>query len=210
MKKQDVLNHIHEQFVIGVVRTGSAEEALTTARAFLQGGVRSLEISAACPRATQVISRLKEEYGDSAAVGAGTVLDPVTARVMMLAGADYIAAPSLDQQVAEICHLYQTFYMPACYTSNEIAHLLRAGLHVVKLFPGELFTMGSIHTLMKMYDGLEVIATGGVTEGNLAAWINMGLFSTGLALPGASPKEVEARSRSLMERVQQVRAYPES
>ena len=97
-----------------------------------------------------------------------------------------------------MCHLYQTFYMPACYTSNEIAEILKSGLSVVKLFPGDLYTPATVRVMKNMYEGLEVIAAGGVNEENLTQWLDLGVWALGLALPGLPAAEITEKSRSFI------------
>lgn len=68
-------------------------------------------------------------------IGAGTVLDATTARLAIVAGAEYIVSPSFDEETAKICNLYQVPYLPGCMTITEMKEALKSGADIIKLFP---------------------------------------------------------------------------
>ena len=71
-------------------------------------------------------------------LGAGTVLDPETARVTILSGAQYIVSPCLNLDVIRMCNRYSVPAMPGIMTITEAVAALEAGADILKLFPGEL------------------------------------------------------------------------
>ncbi len=84
---------------------------------------------------------LSRQYEDDSniVIGAGTVLDAVTARIAILAGAQFVVSPSFDTETARLCNLYQIPYMPGCMTVTEIKQALESGVDIIKLFPGSAF-----------------------------------------------------------------------
>src|SRR5437588_5362631 len=96
MTKSEIIQRIRDVGVIPVVRASSADEAIQVVEAIKAGGVSLLEITMTVPGAVQVIEQLTMRFGDDAIVGAGTVLDPKTARACIDAGARFIVSPALN------------------------------------------------------------------------------------------------------------------
>lgn len=120
MQKYDYLNRLIKTNC--VVRGNDAAEAVKTVDAVIAGGITGIELTFTVPHADRVLDQLSEKYGDRADVliGAGTVLDPATARLAIIAGAKFIVSPSFNADVAKICNLYAIPYTPGCLTSTEI------------------------------------------------------------------------------------------
>lgn len=206
MEKDDVIQKIHDGLLMGVVRGDTLEDNLAHAKAYIDGGVRVLEISAASTQPIETIARLKQEYGNDVVVGAGTVLDDITARLMMLSGADFIAAPTYALDVARICNRYQVLYLPTCFTSNEIADALEHGLTLVKLFPGELYPASVANVLQKMYHGMRLISAGGANIENIEEWLSIGIWGVGLVFPSSDLDKVTADSRVFVDKINKLKA----
>ena len=137
MKKVEVLKRLENAGVIAVLRADSKEEALKISHAVVEGGMIGLELTFTVPQADEVIRSLVETYHDEKdiVIGAGTVLDAVTARLAIMAGAEFIVSPSFNRETAEICNLYQVPYLPGCMTITEMQTALKSGVDIVKLFP---------------------------------------------------------------------------
>ena len=112
MKKIDILSRLKNAGVIAVVRGKSKEEALNACHAIIKGGLTGIELTFTVPQADQVIKELLSFYKNQPeiVIGAGTVLDAVTARLAILAGAEYIVSPSFDQETAEMWKRLWTKY----------------------------------------------------------------------------------------------------
>ena len=128
MKKVDVLNRIEKAGIVAVVREASKEQALQAAEAVIKGGIKGIEVTFSVPHADQVIAELKKNHEAEAAViiGAGTVLEAVTARLAILAGAEFIVSPCFDQETAELCNLYQLAesIWIICQSGSKLEHSL--------------------------------------------------------------------------------------
>ena len=114
LKRVSILQKLENAGVIAVVRGKTKEEALKASQAIVAGGMRGIELTFTVPQATEVIQELVALYQENpdVVIGAGTVLDATTARLAIVAGAEYIVSPSFDEETAKICNLYQVPYLP--------------------------------------------------------------------------------------------------
>ncbi|MGX7047409.1 ketohydroxyglutarate aldolase [Lactococcus piscium] len=192
MKKQVILNQIASAGVIAVVRGDSKEAAVKAANALVLGGIVGLEITYTVPDASQAISELRAAYQDHAGIviGAGTVLDAITARLAIMSGATFIVSPTFDIETAEICNLYQIPYLPGCMTITEMKTALKAGVDIIKLFPGNVYDPSIISSFKAPLPQLNIMPTGGVSVANMADWFKAGVIAVGaggnLLAPAAS------------------------
>lgn len=168
MKKIEILQRLEKAGVIAVVRGKTKEEALQASHAIVKGGMHGLELTFTVPQADEVI------------VGAGTVLDAVTARLAIMAGADYIVSPTFDQETAEICNLYQIPYLPGCMTITEMKQALKSGVDIIKLFPGSAYGPSIIPAFKAPLPQLNIMPTGGVSLDNMADWFEAGVITVGV------------------------------
>lgn len=180
MKKLKVLNGLSESGVVAVIRADHAEEAYNMSVACIEGGIKNIEVTFTTPRAEDAIRRLTTEFGERAIIGAGTVLDPVTARIAILAGAEFVVSPSFDQETAQICNLYGIPYMPGVMTLGEIKEALKLGVDVIKLFPGNAFSPGFIKAIKGPMPHVNIMPTGGVDLENMEQWLQAGALAVGI------------------------------
>lgn len=182
MKKQKILKKLEDAGVIAVVRGRSKEEAIKASQALVTGGVVGLEVTFTVPNAVQVIETLSAQYqGDEkVVVGAGTVLDAVTARLAIMAGAEFVVSPTFDLETAEICNLYQMPYLPGCMTITEMKVALKAGADIIKLFPGSAYGPSIISGFKAPMPQLNIMPTGGVLLENMAEWFRAGVVAVGV------------------------------
>jgi 2-dehydro-3-deoxyphosphogluconate aldolase/(4S)-4-hydroxy-2-oxoglutarate aldolase len=150
--------------------------------ACIEGGIQGIELTMTVPNAIEVIKMLSQTFKeeDNAVIGAGTVLDAVTARMAILAGATYSVSPGFDAETAKICNLYQIPYMPGCMTITEIKTALEAGVDIVKLFPGNIFGPDFIKAVKAPLPHVNIMPTGGVNLENIDQWIKNGCVAVGI------------------------------
>ncbi|MGC6768000.1 bifunctional 4-hydroxy-2-oxoglutarate aldolase/2-dehydro-3-deoxy-phosphogluconate aldolase [Enterococcus sp. LJL51] len=182
MKRVNILQRLENAGVIAVVRGKTKEEAIKASHAIVKGGMYGLELTFTVPRADEVIRELSDHYKDSpkVVIGAGTVLDAVTARLAIMAGADYIVSPSFDRETAEICNLYQIPYLPGCMTITEMKEALKSGVDIIKLFPGSAYGPSIISAFKAPMPHLNIMPTGGVSLENMADWFKAGVVTVGV------------------------------
>lgn len=191
LPKYEALKAVEKAGVLAVVRGRSEENSYKISAASIKGGVKAIELAFTSPNADVTIKRLNEDYADDpeVVVGAGTVLDPATARMAMIAGAKFIVSPSYNEEVAKLCNLYAVPYMPGCFTPTEVQQALMTGADVVKIFPGAIAGIKMIPELQGPFPQANIMPSGGVSLDNMADWFNAGAFVVGaggsLVGPGA-------------------------
>lgn len=178
--KCTVINKIINSGIVAVIRSKSKNEAEKVTRACIDGGVNIIEITFSVPDADEVIKILKHKFNKEVVIGAGTVLDVVTARLAILAGAQFIVAPTFDKEIALLCNMYNVAYVPGCMTINEMVEAKKYGVDIIKLFPGEQFNTGYIKSIKAPLPQIDIMVTGGVNIDNIDKWIKAGVVAVGV------------------------------
>jgi len=179
--KIKILEKIVASGLVAIVRAESAEQASRIAEACAQGGAGAIEVTFTVPGAADVISALaKAGKSGDIALGAGTVLDPETARIAILAGAQYIISPSLNPETARLCNRYQVPYMPGAGSFREIVEAMECGADIIKIFPGEVLGPAFIKAARGPLPQASLMPTGGVCLENVGEWIEAGSVALGV------------------------------
>ena len=181
MKKSEVIARIIEIGVVPVVRASSADEAMRAIDAIKEGGVPILEITMTVPGAIKVMEQVADKFGDEVVLGAGTVLDPETARACILAGATFIVSPALNLKTIELCQRYSVPVCPGALTPTEVVTAWQAGADFVKVFPCSAMGGSSyIKGLKAPLPQIELIPTGGVNLNTAVDFIKAGSSALGI------------------------------
>ena len=211
MRKLELLQRVRACGMVAIVRADSVDAALALAEACIAGGMTALEVAFTTPGTIDVIRTLRERHGDAVLLGAGTVLDPETARIAISAGAQMIISPAVNVDTIALCQRYQVLSMPGAMTPTEIVTAMQAGADVVKVFPAEMFGPAYIKALRAPLPQAPLMPTGGVTVDNLADWFAHGAVAVGiggsLTGPGAAGDyaAVTARAQEFCARMAEVR-----
>lgn len=174
MHKDEQVRLIIDSGVIAIVRFDRSEELVQVARAIRAGGVRAIEFTMTTPNALAIIESATREFGEDVLLGAGTVLDPETARAAILAGAQFIVAPTLNLKVIETCHRYSKVVVPGAFTPTEILTAWEAGADFVKLFPAEFGGPEYIRAIRAPLPQVKLIPVGGVSLETIGDFIKAG------------------------------------
>ena len=178
--KVKVLGRIIESGLVAVIRAENSNQAARIAEACAQGGVAAVEITYTVPSAAVVIEDLvNKSKPERLVVGAGTVLDPETARAAILAGAQFIVSPSLNPDTARLCNRYQIPYMPGAGTIREVVEAMECGAALVKVFPGETLGPAFVKAVRGPLPHAPLMPTGGVSIENVTEWIEAGCIAVG-------------------------------
>lgn len=178
--KLDILRRITEAGLVAVVRADNAEQARRVSDAVLAGGCPAVEVTFTVPGAHRVIEALAAAYKPSELIlGAGTVLDPETARIAILSGATYVVSPSLNTETVRLCNRYQVPVMPGVMTVRDVIEAMEAGADIIKLFPGEAFGPSMIKAIKGPLPQAPLMPTGGVDVSNVGEWIKAGAVAVG-------------------------------
>lgn len=175
------LQRIVQTGVIAVIRATTSQQALDIATAVKKGGVDIIEITFTVPGAVRVLEELRMAFSEKdLLLGAGTVLDEETARIAMLAGAEFVVGPTFNPGVVRLCNRYQKISMPGCGSVNEIIKAMEAGADLIKVFPGSAFGPSFIKAIKGPLPQAQLIPTGGVTLDNVDQWIKNGCAAVGV------------------------------
>ena len=179
--KLDVLSKITDSGLVAIVRVDNSAEAGRIVEACAQGGATAIEITFTVPGAAAVIEELAARFpARQIAIGAGTVLDPETARIAILSGARFVVSPSLNPNTARLCNRYQIPYLPGAGTIGEIVEALECGVDIIKIFPGETLGPAFVKAARAPLPQASLMPTGGVTIDNAAEWIAAGSIALGV------------------------------
>lgn len=189
MSRDATLKRILDCGIVAVVRAESGELLSKVVRALSEGGVVAAEITFTVPDAVEVIRRVRHELGDSVVLGAGTVLDAETARAALLAGAEYIVAPTVNTEVIRLCRRYDKVVMPGALTPTEVVTAWESGADVVKIFPAELGGPGYLKALRGPLPQVRMMPTGGVDLTTAESFLKAGACCLGV---GGSLVEAKA------------------
>jgi len=179
--KLDTLQKIVGPGLVAVIRASSAEQAARIAHACVDGGIQALEVTFTVPNAAAAIAELTARYPPSqVAIGAGTVLDPETARTAILAGAQFVVSPSSDAATARLCRRYQVAYLPGAATPGEVVRALEDGADIVKVFPGDVLGPAFVKAVRGPLPHAPLMPTGGVSVDTAEQWIRAGCVALGV------------------------------
>jgi 2-dehydro-3-deoxyphosphogluconate aldolase / (4S)-4-hydroxy-2-oxoglutarate aldolase len=209
--KTEVLSKIVESGLVAVIRAEGPEQASRMAEACAQGGAAALEITFTVPGASQVIEHLAKEFRGKILVGAGTVIDPETARIAILAGAEFVVSPAVSTATARLCNRYRVPYMPGAATMGEVIEALECGADIVKVFPGEVLGPAFVKAVKGPLPQAQLMPTGGVGIENVAEWIKAGSVAVGVGgnlTAGAKSGDfasITALARQFVEKIKEAR-----
>lgn len=180
MEKYRIYETIEKLGVVAVIRGDSLDTAVKTVDACYKGGIKIIEVTFTVPGADSLIKSLTEKYkGSDMVIGAGTVLDPETARIAILAGAKFVVSPSLNIETIKMCNRYGIPVMTGVMTPTEAQTAMEYGVEVLKLFPGDIAKPAGLKALKGPFPHANIMPTGGVSAENVEEWFKAGAFAVG-------------------------------
>src|SRR5437588_7009540 len=194
MSKEDQLRQVLDCGIVAVVRSPDSQQLVEVARALVDGGVRAVEITLTVPDSLDVLRQVRKALGDRVLLGAGTVLDPETARAVLLAGAEYIVAPTVNLDVIRLCQRYDKLVMPGAFTPTEILTAWEAGADIVKVFPADVVGPAFFKAVRGPLPQVRLMPTGGVDLTTAAAFLKAGACCLGVGGQLVEPKAVAERN----------------
>lgn len=180
MSKDANLSRMVNSGVVAVVRAPSGELLVDVAQALLDGGVETIEITFTVPGAHRILEQVADRLGDKILLGAGTVLDPETTRTALLAGAEFIVAPTLNLDVIRLCRRYDKAVIPGALTPTEVLTAWEAGADIVKVFPSGFTGPGYLKALHGPLPQIRLMPTGGVNLQTAADFLRAGACALGV------------------------------
>lgn len=204
MSKFKTLQAIKAAGIVAVIRADSTNKALDFVDACLSGGINIIEITFTIPFAIDVLKTAKTEFNEKIILGAGTVLDSISARLAIINGAKFIVSPSFDKDVAKLCNLYQIPYIPGCMTPTEITQALKYGADLIKIFPSASFGPQYCKDIKGPFPNVNLMPTGGINIENVGEWIRNGAFAVavGSTLLKGSKEEITTKARLFLKNIE--------
>jgi 2-dehydro-3-deoxyphosphogluconate aldolase/(4S)-4-hydroxy-2-oxoglutarate aldolase len=205
MTKETVLSFIRDVGIVPVVRTTSSDAAVQAIEAIYNGGIRAAEITMTVPGAVKALEKVADKFGDKIVLGAGTVLDPETARICMLAGAEFFVTPALKAATIEVAKRYSKVICPGAMTPTEVLTAWEAGADIVKIFPaGNVGGPKYIKALKAPFPQIEMIPTGGVNLETAGEFLKAGACAVAVGGELVDAKLIkESRYDQIEERARQ-------
>jgi len=201
MSRESTLQRIVNGGIVAVVRSETSGALVKVVQSLAEGGVTAAEVTFTVPDAVDVIRQIRRDVGDAVVLGAGTVLDPETARAAILAGAEYIVAPTLNLDVIRLCRRYDKVVMPGAFTPTEVLTAWETGADVVKIFPADVGGPAYLKALRGPLPQIRLMPTGGVDLSTAESFLKAGACCLGvggaLVDPNAIAKGEFARIRDL-------------
>lgn len=213
MDKEQVFNAMCDGGLVAVVRAKDSEQAMKITEACIAGGVAGIEITFTVPGADEVIRQLAAKYKNGEILlGAGTVLDPETARIAILAGAQFVITPAFNEEVLRLCNRYRVLCIPGIMTVREAIMAMEAGADMLKVFPADLYGPKIIKDILGPLPYAKLMPTGGVSVDNAKEWVKAGVvtMAAGSSLTaGAKTGDYEAitnTARAFIKEIREARA----
>ncbi|MDR1766532.1 MAG: bifunctional 2-keto-4-hydroxyglutarate aldolase/2-keto-3-deoxy-6-phosphogluconate aldolase [Lachnospiraceae bacterium] len=212
MRKEQVIAKMKEECLVAVVRATSKEQGEKIIDAVVAGGIHFIEITMTVPGAVGIIEAMVGKYAANpeVVIGAGTVLDPETARACILAGAAYVVSPGLNLDTIKLCNRYAVPMMPGIFSPTEAIQALEAGCDIIKVFPGNVAGPGMISSLLGPLPQGNFMPSGGVDVDNVEKWLAAGACAVGTGsslTKGAKTGDYAAVTAKAQEFVEAVRKY---
>jgi 2-dehydro-3-deoxyphosphogluconate aldolase/(4S)-4-hydroxy-2-oxoglutarate aldolase len=184
----ETLATILETRIIAIIRSDSAAGLIETANALARGGVKAIEVTMTTPGALEAISAAAKQSGGQFVVGAGTILDGESARLAILAGAEFLVMPGLSLDAIEVGKRFGKVVCPGALTPTEIVAAWQAGADIVKVFPASCVGGPDyIKALKAPLPQVRLMPVGGVDLSNARVYIDAGAcaIAAGSALVNA-------------------------
>jgi 2-dehydro-3-deoxyphosphogluconate aldolase/(4S)-4-hydroxy-2-oxoglutarate aldolase len=211
--KNDVLKTVLDDRIIAVLRAPDSVIARKLADSAIRGGINIIEITMTVPDALDVIRGMISDYPhDNVIVGAGTVLDPETARLAMLAGAEFIVSPHFNPDIVRMCHRYRIMCIAGAMSVQEAANVMESGADLIKIFPAGLFGPDIIKEIKGPFPQAMMIPSTGVTLDNLEEWFEAGAVAvfvsseiTAEALEKSDLRILERKAREYVKLIREIK-----
>ncbi len=202
-----IIERIIDSGLVAVIRADSPSKAVEMCRACKEGGIVAIEVTFSVPHAIEVIQQIDREMGDQILLGAGTVLDPYTAKIAIEAGAKYIVAPNLSEETALLCNKHRIPYIPGVLTPTEIVKALELGVPLIKLFPASAVGPSYIKAIHGPLPQARLMPTGGVELENVKEWIKAGAAAVGVGggLTKGTKDQIVEKARKFVQLVKEAK-----
>jgi 2-dehydro-3-deoxyphosphogluconate aldolase/(4S)-4-hydroxy-2-oxoglutarate aldolase len=194
------LQRVLDLGLVAIIRAPSGEQLVEVSQALLEGGIDVIEVTFTVPGILDILKDVRKALGDRILLGAGTVLDPESARAAILAGAEFLVTPTVNVEVIRLARRYDKLVMSGAFTPTEILTAWEAGADIVKVFPAEIGGPQYLKAVHGPLPHVRLLPTGGVNLETLPSFVKAGACAVGL---GTALVEKEALEKRDMARIRQ-------
>ena len=203
MGKYTDLQRVLDCGIVAIIRASSGEQLVNVAKALHAGGIDVIEVTFTVPNVLEILTAVKKEMGNKILLGAGTVLDTESARLAIMAGAEFIVSPTVNTEVIQLCKRYDKLSLPGAFTPTEILTAWEAGADIVKVFPADVGGPNYLKAVHGPLPQIRLLPTGGVDLNTIGDFLAAGACAVGLGSALVEKKAAEsgdvARIQSLAE-----------
>ena len=178
--KSEIISRLTDPGIIAVVRAQKTDQVLPLSEALIAGGVIAIEITMTTPNAIEAIREASQKISSRGVVGVGTVLDVLTCRAALEAGAEFVVSPILRPELVAPCRAAGKPIMLGAYTPTEAQLGHEAGADFIKIFPSAGLGPNYIKALRAPLPHLRIIPTGIAKAEDIAEFIKAGCVGVGL------------------------------
>lgn len=187
-----ILNQLKESGIFAVVRNSTVDNIVPICESLVEGGINCIEITAETPNIAAIIEKAVNEVGDKILIGAGTVLDPETARSVISAGAQFIVSPTLNLETIKVTKRYGVVSIPGAFTPTEILTAYEHGADMIKVFPANVVGPSYVKNIHGPMPGIPIVLTGGINLDNLEEYVTSGAVGVGLGSNLVNPSKLNS------------------
>ena len=189
--------------IIAILRGIQPGEVLEIGQALVDAGITTIEVPLNSPDPLKSINLLAEAFGDTAAIGAGTVLSPQDVADVANAGGRLIVSPDCNTSVIDATKAAGLASYPGVATPTECFAALRHGADGLKLFPSFLIGLKGLQAIKAVLpEGTKTYAVGGAGPDNFAEWLSAGITGFGIGTSiykaGFSVEDVRSRAEAIV------------
>lgn len=175
----EIIHFIERKKIVAIIRAKESGSFLDAVKALKKGGIECIEVTMTTPGALKTLEEVRSKIED-VLFGAGTVLDPETARQAILSGAQFIVTPSLNLEVIRLAHRYDIPIIPGAFTPTEILCAWENGAECVKVFPASNVGPDYIKAIKGPFPQIKICPTGGISLENMKAFLKAGASCLGV------------------------------
>ncbi|MDD3715393.1 MAG: bifunctional 4-hydroxy-2-oxoglutarate aldolase/2-dehydro-3-deoxy-phosphogluconate aldolase [Atribacterota bacterium] len=175
----EAFHFIESKKIVAIIRAKESGSFLDAVKALKKGGIECIEVTMTTPGALNTLKEVRSKI-DDVLFGAGTVLDPETARQAILSGAQFLVTPSLNLEVIRLAHRYDIPIIPGAFTPTEILCAWENGAECVKVFPASNVGPDYIKAIKGPFPQIKICPTGGISLENMKAFLKAGASCLGV------------------------------
>lgn len=179
MIKHETIKRLEDNKIFAVVREKDPQKAIDIAKALIEGGLKTVEITTDCSDVCKAIYNLSNI--DKILIGAGSIITNQQAQVGIQAGAKFLVTPVLEMSIVKFCKGRGIPLITGASTANEAYECWKLDNSIIKMYPAQ--AMGGpdyIKDILKSMPFLKLMPTSGVQLNDFIDYLNAGAVAVGM------------------------------